>query len=190
MRSSDVLRRGFSPVLAVLLVATIGACSGDADRAPARVVSPPADDGGEGPPPLVQVGSAADLWVFPFTMSADRDEVRDAFGEPVERESRRDDGRTSGPEALVWEYPGLTVTFLAGTSDGDDYLISVRVTDPSVALGSGIAVGMPADDALTILGEPRVRDGRSLVYFYRASTIELVVDAGLVVEVVLARALP
>ncbi|TVQ17642.1 MAG: hypothetical protein EA382_18575 [Spirochaetaceae bacterium] len=182
----------------VLLVATvIGGCGGDPSGGAARPAGgepagsdPAGSDAEAGPAPLGQVGSAADLWAFPFTMAAARDQVRDALGEPISSESRRDDARTGGPEALTWEYPGLIVTFLTGTSDGDDYLISVRVTDPSVALGSGIAVGMPVDDAVTILGNPQVRDDRSLVYFYRASTIEIVVDAGRVASVVLARALP
>ncbi len=198
MRSTDVVRRRcIAPLVALLVAIAIGGCGGDRSGGAARPAGgEPAggdsagSDAEAGPAPLGQVGSAADLWVFPFTMAAARDEVRDALGEPIGSETRREDARSSGPEALTWEYPGLIVTFLVGTSDGDDYLISVRVTDPSVTLGSGIAVGMPVDDALAILGDPQVNDDRSLVYFYRASTIEIVVDAGRVAAVVLARALP
>ncbi|MFW6292313.1 MAG: hypothetical protein ACOC7V_08295, partial [Spirochaetota bacterium] len=71
-----------------------------------------------------------------------------------------------------------------------EYLLSARISDPSVPIRGGLEVGMQLDRATELLGEPRVIEERSLVYFYRNTTIELVVSDDVVEAIHLARALP
>ena len=55
---------------------------------------------------------------------------------------------------------------------------------------SRLSVGMSVSDAIDLLGEPGHRSGDELIYFYYATTIELVTQKDTVKAVVLARAMP
>jgi hypothetical protein len=141
-------------------------------------------------PELAAIGGVRDVWAFDFPMTASRDEVRSALGEPQAVSESETNRSSSGPEVVLWIYDGLEVTFLLDEHGEHEYLLSVKIDHPSVPLRGGLRVGMPLEEALRLLGEPRVSNERSRVYFYRDTTIELVVEHGEVAAVHLARALP
>lgn len=141
-------------------------------------------------PALATIGGVQDVWGFSFGMSADRETVRGALGEPVSVETSQAGTNGQGPQIERWAYEDLEVTFVVGAQGGTDYLLSVLVREPDVPLRGGIRIGMPLEEALSLLGEPRVVNDGSHVWFYRATTIEIVVRDQRVEAVHLARALP
>lgn len=141
-------------------------------------------------PELAAIGGVHDVWAFEFGMDSDREAVRAHLGEPAARIEGEDSGRAGAPRIVVWEYDGLEVTFLIDEANESERLLSVEISDPSVPTRGGLEVGMQLDRATELLGEPRVVNERSLVYFYRNTTIELIASGDVVEAIHLARALP
>lgn len=141
-------------------------------------------------PDLARVGGVHDVWGFEFGMDADRKRVRSDLGSPVSISESSAPESASGLEVERWYYGGFQVTFLINVPEEYEHLLAVRIEDPQVPLRGGLRIGMPLDHALELLGEPRVVDGASYVYFYRDSTIEVVAPGTVVEAVQLSRALP
>ena len=177
--------RAVAILVALLLLA---ACSRPADEADLQQAagSPPAPELQELPP----IGGAQDVWALPFGMDADREVVREVFGEPIAVERPDQESQGEGPQIVRWRYEGLLMTFLIERGDLREYLLSVRISDPQVPINGGLEIGMPVREAVELLGEPRVVNEDSRVYFYRNTTIELVVRDDHVRTIHLARALP
>jgi len=141
-------------------------------------------------PELAVIGGVQDVWAFEFGMDADRARVREVLGEPGRVVESGPDGSDAGPRIERFQYEGIQVDFLLDPTDGHEYLLLVRISDPSVPLSGGLRIGMPVDEAADLLGEPQIADAELQVYFYRATTIELGVSDGVVETITLARALP
>ncbi len=141
-------------------------------------------------PDLARVGGVQDVWGFEFGMDADRERVRHELGSPASVSESSAPESASGLEVERWYYDGFQVTFLINVREEYEHLLAVRIEDPKVPLRGGLRIGMRLDAALELLGEPRVVDGASRVYFYRDSTIEVVAPATTVEAVQLSRALP
>ncbi len=141
-------------------------------------------------PDLARIGGVRDVWGFEFGMDADRERVRSDLGEPVTVSESPAPESASGLEVERWYYDGFHVTFLINVPEEYEHLLAVRIEDPRVPLRGGLRIGMPLDEALELLGDPRVVDGASQVYFYRDSTIEIVAPEAAVESVQLSRALP
>lgn len=173
-------------VVAAIVVAAVGC-----DRPTADEPQEPDDaDASAELPELVAIGGVQDVWAFEFGLDADRDTVREHLGAPAARTESEESGRAGSPRIVVWQYDRLEVTFLIDVAIESEYLLSVKISDPSVPTRGGLEVGMKLDRAIELLGEPRVIDDRSLVWFYRNTTIELVVSDDEVEAIHLARALP
>ncbi|MFW6292879.1 MAG: hypothetical protein ACOC7V_11210 [Spirochaetota bacterium] len=140
--------------------------------------------------PIAAIGGVRDVWAFDFGLDADRERVRAAFGDPLRVEQSDTNEADAGPQIVRWEYDGLRVSFLIDRADEHEYLLTVRISDPELPMRGGLRIGMPVGEAVELLGEPRVENPDSLVYFYRETTIELGVSDGIVETVTLARALP
>lgn len=141
-------------------------------------------------PDLASVGGVQDVWAFDFSMTSDRSQVRAELGEPTTVVESQAAETGSGPQIVRWLYNGLEITFLIDALGEHEYLLSVRIDDADVPLRGGLSIGMPAEEAMALLGEAEVNSDQVRVFFYRSTTIEIVVDDGAVTEVHLARALP
>ena len=170
-------------VLLGVLFAVLAGCE-RSEPSPSPVAS--ADDLA----PIAAIGGVRDIWAFEFGLDADRERVRAAFGDPLAVEQSDTNEADAGPQIVRWEYDGLRVNFLIDRADEHEYLLSVRISDPEIPMRGGLRIAMPVDEAVELLGEPRVENEDSLVYFYRETTIELAVSDGAVSAVTLARALP
>ena len=170
-------------LLIFLVSAVLAACGG------AEAPSDPAEPSGE-LPSLAMIGGVRDVWPFEFGLDADREAVRSVAGDPIAVTASGTMATDAGPEILRWEYDGVQMTFLIDSAAEREYLISVRISHPDVPLRGGLSIGMPLDEAVELLGEPRVVSNESRVYFYRDTTIELIAPGDVVQAVTLARALP
>lgn len=179
-----LLRLAVAPAILVLAVSCGGPAADDTGG------EPTAREADAELPELAAIGGVRDVWAFGFGMDAGREAVLEQLGEPRARTESEDSRRAGGPEIVVWEYDGLEITFLIDVVNESEYLLSVRISDPSVPLRGGLEVGMQLDRATEMLGEPRVVNEGSLVYFYRNTTIELITDDRVVEAIHLARALP
>lgn len=139
---------------------------------------------------LAAIGGAQDVWGFSFGFDASRELVREQLGEPntVSEAPIQENG--AGPQVVRWFYDGLEVTFLSNPAEELEFVLSVRVEQADVPLRGGLRIGMPVDEALALLGEPRVSQDNARVWFYLNTTIELTVRDGRVEAVTLARAMP
>lgn len=155
-----------------------GADKGDADLASTAL------------PELAVVGGAQDVWPFEFGLDAKRAGVESILGAPDDVSERAAGTGSSTGRVITWTYPDVTFTFFIDAHGRDEYLLSAAFTSPEIPLGNGLSVGMPAEAARALLGEPDVRDESLSAYFYYTSTIELHVTDGTVTRIVLARALP
>ena len=152
-----------------------------------------ADDPAEQPgaiPELAQIGGVQDVWGFDFGMDANRTRVRVELGEPESVMETSATGGAVGPQLERWFYDGFQVTFLINEPEEYEILLAVRIEDPAVPVRGGLWIGMPLDEAFELLGEPRVVDGASHVYFYRDATIELIARGPSIEAIQLSRALP
>ncbi len=174
---------GLFALLHVVLFAVLVGC----DRPES---SPELEEPADDLAPIAAIGGVRDVWAFEFGLDADRDRVRLVLGDPLQIERSISVGGGGGPEIVRWEYDGLRVDFLLDNADAHEYLLSVRIGDPEIPMRGGLRLGMPVGEAVELLGEPRVENADSLVYFYRETTIELAVSDGVVSAVILARALP
>ncbi len=141
-------------------------------------------------PDLARVGGVRDVWGFEFGMDADRERVRSHLGSPVSMSESSAPESASGLEVERWYYEGFQVPFLINVPEDYEHLLAVRIEGPQVPLRGGLRIGMRLDHALELLGDPRVVNGASYVYFYRDSTIEVVAPDATVEAVQLSRALP
>lgn len=183
--------RGITPRLSLLLgcAAVVMLVAGCSDPGQSAATDQPEQAAAE-LPELPLIGGARDVWAFEFGMDADREAVRDVLGEPKAILQSEQTGEGSSPTIERWAYDGLEITFLIDTTGESEYLLSVRIDEADVPLRGGLAVDMGADEARELLGEPRVNQDDTLVYFYRNTTIELITSRGIVEAVLLARALP
>ncbi len=140
------------------------------------------------PQELLAIGGAHDIWPFSFGLNARFEDVEAALGLPSSITEEPAQG--NGPAVSRWNYPGLIVTFLQNPGSDAVQILTVRFTDQEYLLRGGLEVGMGLDEAPRLMGEPRVQDGRSHVWFYSTTTIELEVNEGIVTAVQVARALP
>jgi hypothetical protein len=140
-------------------------------------------------PELAAVGGVQDLWAFPFSLTSNRETVREAYGEP-EWVDASQPGGDAASEVIEWGYEGVVFSFFAKNGDQLESLISATIARNDVPLDGELEIGMPIDEARTILGEPQVQTDEALVFFYFDTTIELRYEDGVVTEIVLARALP
>jgi len=140
-------------------------------------------------PELAAVGGVQDLWAFPFSMTANRETVREEYGEPEWVESSQPQGDV-GSEVIEWGYPGVVFSFFAKSSDELESLLSALVTSNDTPLNGELEIGMAIDEARGVLGEPQVQTDETLVFFFFDTTIELRYEDGTVTGIVLARALP
>jgi hypothetical protein len=140
-------------------------------------------------PELAAVGGAQDLWAFPFSLSATRSEIAQAYGEPL---SRRGDDSRGGPGARIveWDYTGVTLAFFVRADGSEEYLVSARISDASVPVEGPIQLGTPVEAVRELLGEPNVDTESRLVYFFSLTTIEIGYQDGAVTELTLGRSLP
>ncbi len=166
-------------MVAVILLILLFGCAADDQVTP---------DGGV--PDLARIGGVQDVWGFDFGMDANRTRVRVALGEPESVMETTASGGVVGPQLERWFYEGFQVTFLVNEAEEHELLIAVRIEDPVVPVRGGLRIGMPLDEALDLLGEPRVVDGASHVYFYRDATIEIVARGHSIEAIQLSRALP
>jgi hypothetical protein len=175
-----------SLILVALVVLVAAGCD-----APRPTVPP---EGTQAAPPDLQelpaIGGVHDVWAFEFGMDAGRETVRSHLGDPLSREQSEQSGQAGGPQIVRWVYDGLEITFLIDAAGESEYLLSVEIDGPDVPIRGGLELGMPIAAAAELLGEPRVVNERSRVYFYRNTTIELIVDRDEVAAIHLARALP
>jgi hypothetical protein len=141
-------------------------------------------------PRIAAIGGVQDVWPFSFGLDADRPAVESDLGPPDSSESRAPGGRDTNAFVVMWDYPGVTFTFYVDEAAEVEDILTARVSSPDVALRGGLAIGMTEDEAKSLLGEPGYRAGDELVYFYYSTTMELVIRAGRLVEIVLARAMP
>ncbi|MFW5742544.1 MAG: hypothetical protein ACOC2D_04645 [Spirochaetota bacterium] len=177
--------------LRLLVVAAIVVAAAGCDRSAPDEPQEPADaDASAEVAELAAIGGVQDVWAFEFGLDADRDTVREHLGAPAARTESEESGRAGALRIVVWRYDRLEVTFLVDAATESEYLLSVKVLDPSVPTRGGLEVGMELERAIDLLGEPRVIDDGSLVWFYRNTTIELVVSDDEVEAIHLARALP
>lgn len=139
-------------------------------------------------PELARIGGVQDVWGFDFGMDSSRTRVRVDLGEP--ESVMETTGGVVGPQLERWFYEGFQVTFLINESEEYEFLLAVRIEDATVPMRGGLRIGMPLDEALALLGEPRIVDGASHVYFYRDTTIEVVARGPTIEAVQLSRALP
>ena len=141
-------------------------------------------------PGIAAIGGVQDVWPFSFGLDADRALVQSVLGLPAATGSRSAGGNDTRAKVVTWEYPGVSFTFFVDEAARIEDLLVARVDSSDVALRGGLAVGMTADDALALLGEPGYRAGDEVIYFYYTTTIELLVRRGRVAEIALARAMP
>lgn len=201
-------QKGVPPLLAAIVVFALGiaagACGG---RPPAPPEPAPQPAGDAAPPdlaPIARIGGVQDVWPFAFGFDADRATVEKHLGSPsavssrpVPDDSANDpDASSSGAapvsnaEIVTWVYNGVSLLFYVDDTAPLDFLISVRVISPDVAVRGGLFVGMNVGDAVALLGEPGFEQENQIVYFYYSTTIELIADGELVAEIVLSRVLP
>lgn len=173
-----------------VVAATVGGLAGCGGPSGDESQEPRADQAVAELPELAAIGGARDVWAFEFGMDADREAVSEHLGEPRTRAESEESGRAGGPRIVVWDYDGLEITFLIDAVNETEYLLSAKISDASVPTRGGLEVGMQLDRATGLLGEPRVVNERSLVYFYRNTTIELITSDGVVEAIHLSRALP
>ncbi|MFW5743161.1 MAG: hypothetical protein ACOCVO_01000 [bacterium] len=176
--------------IAAVVVVSLLAAGGCGESSPPQAQEPAAEQATADLPEIAAIGGVQDVWAFDFGMDADREAVRAQRGEPRARAVSEESDRAGEPDIVVWRYDGLEITFLIDAANETEYLLSARISDPSVPIRGGLEVGMQLDRATELLGEPRVIEERSLVYFYRNTTIELVVSDDVVEAIHLARALP
>ncbi len=176
--------------IAAVVAVSLFAAAGCGESAPPEAQEPAAEEATADLPEIAAIGGVQDVWAFDFGMDADREAVRAELGEPRSRAVSEESDRAGEPDIVVWRYDGLEITFLIDAVNEIEYLLSARISDPSVPIRGGLEVGMQLDRATELLGDPRVINERSLVYFYRNTTIELVVSDGVVEAIHLARALP
>ncbi|MFW6213991.1 MAG: hypothetical protein ACOC8L_13910 [Spirochaetota bacterium] len=138
---------------------------------------------------LAAVGGVQDLWAFPFSMTADRETVRESYGEPDWVDTSQPGG-DAGSEVIEWGYEGVVFTFFAKADDELESFLSATIASNEVPMNGELAIGMSIEEARGILGEPQVQTEQTLVFFYSDTTIELRYEQGAVREIVLARALP
>ena len=176
--------------IAAVVAVSLFAAAGCGESAPPEAQEPAVEQAAADLPEIAAIGGVQDVWAFDFGMDADREAVRAELGEPRSRAVSEESDRAGEPDIVVWRYDGLEITFLIDAVNEIEYLLSARISDPSVPIRGGLEVGMQLDRATELLGDPRVINERSLVYFYRNTTIELVVSDGVVEAIHLARALP
>ena len=183
---SPQTKRASGPIRSLRIALTISllflaahVVAGGAEESPAETDA--------GPPPLLAIGGAQDVWPFSFGLNATFADVEAALGTPQEVIDEPAEG--AGPAIIRWVYPGLIVTFLA-PSPTRVQILTVRFAGPQYPLKGGLELGMPAERARQLMGEPRVVSDESEVWFYSTTTIELVVSEGRVRSVQVARALP
>jgi hypothetical protein len=167
------------------VVISLWACSGRQRTAGDGTDEPPAA------PELPEVASIAgvqDVWPFVFGFDATREDVERALGVAQSMTSRN--AGESDATVVTWNYPAVDFVFYLAPSTQSEFILSARIRDETVSLGAGIGIGMPADRAAHILGDPGHRTNDTLVYFYYSTTIELVIRDDLVREIVIARSLP
>ena len=183
--------RLLSSVALTLVIFVLSGCGPGRENAAAggSAAEESPDSAGE-LPELAAIGGVQDVWAFPFGLDADREGVRSELGEPVSVNQTRSGENEDGPTVIRWFYERFSLTFLVDATGEQEYLLSARLSDPEAPLRGGLRVGMPVDEAIALLGEPRVASGDSRVWFYLNSTIELVVGGNEVEAVVLSRALP
>ena len=180
------LLTGFSRRVALLLAASLLAFAFSACAASKEPDEVPAPD----LPELSAIGGVHDVWAFPFGMDANRERVRDRLGDPRTTVETHGPGEASGPRVERWHYEGVHFTFLIHEADGYEHLLGARIEGPAVPVRGGLEIGMPLDEALSLLGEPRIVDGESHVYFYRDTTIEIIAPDARVEAIQLSRAMP
>ena len=176
--------------MAVIALA-LAACEG---RAPASDFPPPAAEENEMAaatlPEIATIGGVQDVWPFSFGLDADRELVGSIFGPPAAEVSKTVGGNDSTVLIVSWDYPGFSFTFFIDEAVPAEQLLSARVSSPAVELRGGLSIDMKTEDALAILGEPGFRSDDRAVFFYYATTIELVIRDDRVSEIALSRAMP
>jgi len=154
---------------------------------------PPAEESAdpvEALPELATIGGVQDVWNFPFGFNDDRDAVRDVIGEANEVVIELVDAIDDEPWVEEWYYDGFEVDFYVDPVQSIDYVLAATVTSDEVDLRGGLAVGMTADEAVELLGEPQPGTGNDIVYFYMTTSIVLTQTNGKITSITLARALP
>jgi len=141
-------------------------------------------------PELPAIGGVQDVWEFPFGFDSSRDEVRAAYGVPDTVTAAPVVEGDDAPVVEEWQYDGVLVVFYLDEEQEYDFVVSVEVDSSTISLGGGLSVEMATDGARRVLGEPGLDTGRSLVYFYMTTTIELAYEQEIVTAIVLSRALP
>ena len=182
------------PIFALTVAAialALAACGG---RTPVSDLPPSAAEENEMAaatlPEIATIGGAQDVWPFSFGLDADRELVGSIFGPPAAEVSETVGGNGSTVLIVSWDYPGFSFTFFIDEAVPAEQLLSARVNSPAVELRGGISIDMKTEDALAILGEPGFRSDDRAVFFYYATTIELVIRDGRVSEIALSRAMP
>lgn len=178
------------PVLLLIVLVLVAGCSA-ADRGGTEVQAEAEPNQASAKlPSIAVIGGVQDVWPFSFGFDASRIVVEKSFGQPTDIETRPAGGVDTTAVVQTWSYPGVIFTFYVDEPTNTDDLLAARIDDPAITLNGGLFLGMPVSDAVALLGEPGHESGDELVYFYYATTIELVTEGDVVSAVVLARAMP